>query len=517
MKRYWPNTLTAQLAVALFFVALLLSIAQYFALLRLWNYALTKFEQETNWEIASELAVKLEPVLQEPIDSDALARTFDQIRRLNWRLDLVVVSENGEILVDEKGQLRSTLSVADLKERITSIDVAAIRDFLVDRKNRTLPIFGDCPQRPIWASCKTIFSAAPIIFNGTPAYLYVALYGSSYRHLLDAAEDTYLTRGGALVSSIVFLASLLLGCWLFYLLTIRFRLLQNAVRSFEAGDLQARAPEEGNDEVASLGKSVNRMVETIRQTIEKLEQTDASRREMIASISHDLGGPLTATQLSLDRVMHSTDEAGRSKEELIRIAHDNVLRLGRLVESLFELSTLEAPDAKADIQKFSFRELVSEEILPQLQPLAEEKGVSLSAQGVEQELYVFGDADLLGRALYNLLENAIKYCEREDSVLVLVEPEEAHIRVSVKDTGLGIPQEKLSRVFDRFFQTESSRPKKTGSAGLGLAIVKQVCRLHDSEISVESTVGVGSCFSFRVGTLERVIANGDVGRDENEI
>jgi signal transduction histidine kinase len=183
------------------------------------------------------------------------------------------------------------------------------------------------------------------------------------------------------------------------------------------------------------------------------------------------------------------------RRQFLEIAGNQAERLGSLVDELFELARLESAEVTPDLEPFPLAELV-QDVVQEFQLSASERGVELAAELPGGLPPVAADIGLIQRVLQNLVENALKHTEQGGSVTVVLERQRASVVVRVEDTGCGIPQEDLVRVFDRFYQgapaTRGDRPRR----GLGLAIVKRILELHGSAIEAASTVGRGTVFSF---------------------
>jgi two-component system phosphate regulon sensor histidine kinase PhoR len=136
-------------------------------------------------------------------------------------------------------------------------------------------------------------------------------------------------------------------------------------------------------------------------------------------------------------------------------------------------------------------------ILSEFIPMAEEKNIKLTFNPAKEGVQVFGDKDKLKQVFVNLLQNAIKYTD-EGSIEVLLNEEKKFLNIAIKDTGIGIPQEDLNRVFERFYRVDKARSRAVGGTGLGLAIVKHIIEAHNSKIVVASKPGEGSTFSFKL-------------------
>jgi len=274
------------------------------------------------------------------------------------------------------------------------------------------------------------------------------------------------------------------------------RAIRDSVHRFARGNLDERVHDDSPDEIGQLADSFNRMADTIVENVDELKHVDQQRRELVANVSHDLRSPLSSMQGYLETIVIKDDVL--SREERQRYL-DTILRntrsLGRMVGELFELSKLDAHQVRPDIEPFSVAELIQDLVL-QLRPRAAERGVRLEADLPARIDLVAGDVGLIERVLVNLIENAIEFTPEEGSIRVTPAPKNGLLRVSVQDTGTGIPADELPFIFDRFYKVDKSRSKERGGAGLGLAIAQRIVELHDSRLVVRSREGEGTTFSF---------------------
>ena len=166
-----------------------------------------------------------------------------------------------------------------------------------------------------------------------------------------------------------------------------------------------------------------------------------------------------------------------------------------MVSNLFELAKLDSPDVQVRFESFSLGELL-QDIVQKFQLVTEKKKIRVQANFVENLPFVFADIGLIERVFENLIENAIRYTPEKGSIAIAVVPKGERLIVQVSDTGSGIRPEDLPHLFDRSYRLKRERPKDAEEAGLGLAITKRILELHGSEIKVDSTVDVGTTFTF---------------------
>jgi two-component system OmpR family sensor kinase len=234
--------------------------------------------------------------------------------------------------------------------------------------------------------------------------------------------------------------------------------------------------------------------------MEQIADTNATRRELIASISHDLRTPLASLRGYLETLM--LKEKTLSAQER-RMYLETAFRQGdymsHLIEELFELAKLEEVGTDISPEPMQLSELVQDVIL-KFKLLAEKSEIRLQGQIMPDAPLVYGDIALIERMLGNLLDNAIRHTSRNGTITVSVGVDVERARLEVIDTGSGIRDPDLPYIFDRFYRADKSRDPASGGAGLGLAIVRRIVDLHGGRITVSSTVGVGTKFQVEFPT-----------------
>ena len=229
------------------------------------------------------------------------------------------------------------------------------------------------------------------------------------------------------------------------------------------------------------------------------EELETLRKELLANVSHDLRTPLSSIQGYLETVLMKKDTLGPEKlERYLAISLKNTEKLKSLVDELFDLSKLESKDRKLALESFSIAELALD-VASSFKIKAAEKGINLTEEIPQSLLHVKADIALIDRVLQNLLSNAIKFTDIGGQIAFKLEDQPNHIRISVKDTGVGIAEDDLSKVFDRFHTRPSG---KTIGTGLGLAIVRTVLEAHNSSFAIDSKVGIGTTFWFELEKCE---------------
>ena len=234
-----------------------------------------------------------------------------------------------------------------------------------------------------------------------------------------------------------------------------------------------------------------------QREIEQLKKSEAFRREFIADVSHELKTPIFAAQGFVHTLLDGAAKDKNVRNKFLKKAAKSLDGLDRLVQDLLTISQVESGVVKMEMENFNINVLI-QEVFDQFEDKAEKRDITLSfADECPLDIYVYADRHKIFQVILNLVSNSIKY-KKEDVTIItanLVEhPEE--IEIFIRDNGVGIPEEHLGRVFERFYRIDKSRSREKGGTGLGLSIVKHIIEAHDGQVKVESTAGEGAEFSF---------------------
>lgn len=246
----------------------------------------------------------------------------------------------------------------------------------------------------------------------------------------------------------------------------------------------------------SLQKEVKEMFLRLQHDINYLKRLEKVRSEFLGNVSHELRTPIFAIQGFIETLLDGAIDDPKVNRSFLEKAGKHTENLNNLLSDLIDISMIESHEMHLSFRYFKLNEFL-DSILQELNPLAENKNLSLRLIPIREELKVYGDKNRLKQVLINLIENAIKYTD-EGSVEVNAEEDEHSVRITVSDTGLGISKRDLPRIFERFFRVDKDRSRSAGGTGLGLAIVKHIVEAHGSKVEVMSLPGVGSQFSFRL-------------------
>jgi signal transduction histidine kinase len=298
----------------------------------------------------------------------------------------------------------------------------------------------------------------------------------SQQHDLQLATVLLLFAGGIAIA---------LGYFLSSALTDRIRLVDQAAQSIARGDLQARSPVQGRDEIAVLATTFNQMADQLQMADASQRELENLRRDLIAWVSHDLHTPLASIRAILEALADGMVEDPETVQRYLRTAQKDIGALSLLIDDLFQMAQLDAGGLPLELGMNSISDLISD-TLESFSELAARQEVDLTGEvepGVDP---LWMDTQRIGRVLNNLIGNALRHTPKGGYIHVHAAPFLAGVRVEVTDSGEGIRPEDLPYVFDRFYRGEKSRNRATGGAGLGLAIARGIIEAHGGRIAVES-------------------------------
>ena len=312
------------------------------------------------------------------------------------------------------------------------------------------------------------------------------------------APFSFLLRRYAPTLTLVSLAALVVGAGLAAVVIFgpaRRRLLavEDAARRLGSGDLTARAPAEGGDEVAAVARAFNSMAADLGARAEALAASDRARRQLLADVSHELTTPVTAMRGYLETLAipdMSHDEATRAR--YLDIIGDETHRLERIIGDLLDLARLEGGGGTLSVEDVPVSDLFAR-VVARHQPACRAADVRIVTRIEPGADVVSGDRDRLEQALQNLAANALRFAPAGTAIELAAQRTDDGITLSVSDEGPGIAAEHLPHVFDRFYKVESSRAARPGhgpsGSGLGLSIVKAIVERHGGQVSVSSRPG----------------------------
>jgi signal transduction histidine kinase len=287
----------------------------------------------------------------------------------------------------------------------------------------------------------------------------------------------------------------IIGLLAIWYLTRNIRAIISTMAKFKNGDARARIADTSTD-LSVIATTFNDMADTIDNNIDKLKSLDRLRQELVANVSHDLRTPLAVIQGYVETLIMKTGTlTDVEREKYYNVIYSSTERLSRLVHELFEYSKLEARQVEPAMEAFQISELIND-VVTKFNLMAEEKSITLRVAGTAALPLVYADIGMVERVLQNLIDNALKHTPRGGVVSVSAIDGKESVEFIIEDSGVGIAEEDLSYIFDRYQRSSLHGQQHTAGTGLGLAIVKKILEIHQSRITVKSRVNVGTAFNF---------------------
>lgn len=258
------------------------------------------------------------------------------------------------------------------------------------------------------------------------------------------------------------------------------------------GDLNQRMTERGQDVVARLARSFNKMASSLRLKIQQYEHVSHLQQRFVSDVSHELRTPMTTIMMAGDRIFDRREQLDPQLKRSAELLHDQLDRFGRLLNDLLEISRYDAGQVKANFEWQDFNQVVQNAV-DSLEPLAIKKNTPIQFKPLGESVLVEVDGVRIERLLRNLLANAAEHGEGKP-IEVEVGVNENAVAVTVTDQGVGMTEEDSQRVFDRFWRGDPSRVRTTGGNGLGLAISLEDAHLHNGWLQVWARPNLGARF-----------------------
>ncbi len=481
------KTLFARLSFALLTIVLLMGGA-FYTVDRLNTRAYyEELSQSVNAPIAMYVTAQDQLITDGTPNLDALHALSGHAMVINPTAEIYLLGRDGRILGH---------GLSDAEPVLDSVDLAPVTALIAE--SASLPLRGDDPRT---GAERKIFSAAEVHSpRGLEGYLYVVLGGRTYDALAADIGDSYVGRATLIAFLAILGIAAVVGLLTFGLLTRRLKRLRRELRKVISSGFEHQpelpAGSVNGDEIDELGSAVVDMSKRIATQVEQLKENDRLRRELVTNISHDLRTPLSAMQGYVETLILRKDSLDeRERDRYLGVVRKHTLRLGQLIGDLFELSKLDSVSMTPSVESFSIAELI-QDVAQEFRLEAEQKNIRLSLDVDTGNGMTEGDIGLIQRVLENLVRNAIKYTPAGGEVVLSLSEKPTHLAVAVADTGNGIAEEEIPKIFDRFYRARDGEEARSDSSGIGLAIVKRILDIHGSCISVTSRLEAGTRFEF---------------------
>lgn len=301
-------------------------------------------------------------------------------------------------------------------------------------------------------------------------------------YVTDNLQVFFLSALGVLTLTFIVLYALT------YRMVRPLRQMAAATRAFGEGDFSVRVPVEGKDEVAELAAALNSMAVS-------LSSVEGMRRSFVANVSHELKTPMTTIAGFIDGILDGTIPPEK-RDDYLKIVSEEIKRLSRLVRSMLNIARIEAGELELRPDLFDVNDTVIRTVFTFEQPL---EAKNIEVRGLDGgKVMVEADPDLIHQVVYNLIENAVKFCNEGGFIDVNYSEDDSYTSVGIRNTGDGIPKDEIPHIFDRFYKADKSRSRDKGGAGLGLHIVRSIVNLHGGDIIVRSVEGEYCEFVFTI-------------------
>ena len=346
-----------------------------------------------------------------------------------------------------------------------------ISEKLFDEKNRdgnfyitTARVYND----PHYIAAKSVFSDE----GNTLFTVFSAAPVSDVKGLLGTITRLYF------ISAIVPIIIMFFGLYaMTYRLTKPLKQMSVASRAMARGDFSKRIPVTTDDEIGELAASFNMMTNS-------LAQLEGMRKSFVANVSHELKTPMTTIGGFIDGILDGTIEEER-QQYYLEIVSQEVKRLSRLVQSMLSMARLESGEFSLKKETFDLSEMLCSIAISQEQRI-EQKKLDILGLDSLNSISVWADRDLMHQAVYNLVDNAIKFADEGGIIEFALENKNGITQLTVKNTGNGIPEKDIPHIFERFYKVDKSRSASKNSTGLGLYIVKTIVNAHGGKVAVSS-------------------------------
>ena len=311
--------------------------------------------------------------------------------------------------------------------------------------------------------------------------------------LSDVQATLTLVQQTLIVGSILLVVIITLVTWLVVRLAIGpVRLAASTAERLAEGYLEERIEERGEDVIATLARSFNRMADSMQSQIIRLAKLSQLQQRFVSDVSHELRTPLTTIRLAADVLHDKREKWEPESQRSIELLVAQIERFELMLTDLLEISRYDAGAVTLEYDQVNLVELLQDS-MDQLAPLAEQRGSALLMEVMGGYGEVDADARRIRRVVQNFIGNAIDHGEGRP-IVAFVDSDEDTVAVAVRDWGVGMGESETARVFDRFWRADPSRQRTTGGTGLGLAIAQEDALAHGGFIDVWSKPGEGTCF-----------------------
>lgn len=331
---------------------------------------------------------------------------------------------------------------------------------------------------------KVLYTAIPILDRD--GVIGAVFMSTSADHIFDKVSNTL--RNLMILSMVGLAITAVIGFAFADILSSPIENITEYVRDITKGVHDQRIQVVGNDEIANLCNAFNSMAA-------KLDQVDDQRKKFVSNVSHELRTPMASVKILCESLLANDHWEEAVYREFLTDINDEVNRLNNIIDSLLYLVNLEKKELELTYEVTYVNYLVLN-VIKRLKPLANKKDLEIKFHA-EEKIQMDADREKIQQCLFNIVGNAIKYTPDGGQIDVYLQIDRlGNVVIEVQDTGIGIPQERINHIFDRFYRVDEARNRQTGGTGLGLSIAQQIIHLHQGLIYADSKVNEGTKFTI---------------------
>lgn len=458
-----------------FFTTALIILVSLTVMISIVSFAVSNYLSNEKFELLSKNCDSVSSLVKMDMNSVNFKRNLYNIISIQndiSDIDVFVCNNKGEIVVCGCSNFQTEMSCMHSRNRVS-------HEILAKIQNDNYYVTGNLGG--IYSSEQ--YTVANRISNNDGAvfgYVFASASTESMRALLRSLFKIYL------FSAIIPLILMFFAVFTFsYNQTKPLKFMSEAAKNMANGDFSKRVPVFSDDEIGELSISFNNMADS-------LSKLEGMRRSFIGNVSHELRTPMTTIAGFIDGIIDGTIPKDKQNYYL-KIISEEVKRLSRVVETMLNISRLESGSVTLNKTKFDLSNTLINVVVSRESSI-EEYNLQIEGLDTLKKAEIYADFDLIYQVIYNLVDNAVKFTNEGGKINFAVYNNKTEVELAIKNTGEGIPTEKLNLIFDRFYKTDKSRSNDKNSAGLGLFIVKTIVNLHSGKIFVESEPGEYTTF-----------------------
>lgn len=370
---------------------------------------------------------------------------------------------------------------------VISVDTYAIDTNKTILNSRVFDIFSNHKNSSGYDKKTGNIQAAVPVYNDSGTFIAVLIADLDYTEIDAMFHDVNGQNNNIKVVIItICLVVLIIGI---YLLNRPVKRVLDIVSNVSAGYTDERIPVKGYTEIREIADDFNNIMD-------RANETDQSRAEFVSNVSHELKTPITSIKVLAESLNTQENVPLEVYQEFMQDIVSEIDRESKIIEDLLTLVRMDKSAATLNISSVNMNELL-EMTLKRLKPLAQKKNIELLFESFRPVVAQIDEVKMT-QVISNLVENSIKYNVEDGWVHVSLNADYQYFYIRVEDSGIGIPEESINKIFERFYRVDKARSRETGGTGLGLAIVKNIILMHHGTIKVHSEENIGTTFTMRI-------------------